>query len=347
MNPFAIVGGEVRLFTVRLKEPFITALGRRDSTTNVELRLRLAGGARGRGEASGSVVYAHQKPARLARVLRRLVSRARGRDTRAVLPLARETWREAGHTPAAACAFECAALDALLKALRIPMAQWFGGALDRVESDCTLSAASAGTAAAAARRAADAGFRVLKVKVGSGGPAADLARVLAAHEAAPRAPIQLDGNQGLTASEARRLVEGCLKRKVRLTLLEQPLPRDLFREAARLKRDLPIPLAADESVRSVEDARRVLDLDAADVLNIKLAKTGIQASLEIMALERSAGKRLMIGCMAETAAGLSPGVHLACGTGAFSFVDLDSDFLLVDEQPRGGWRREGAWLVLG
>ena len=55
----------------------------------------------------------------------------------------------------------------------------------------------------------------------------------------------------------------------------------------------------------------------------------------------------MIGCMQESALGLSMSAHLACGTGAFSFADLDSDCLLEEGQPRGSFTRQGPLLFLG
>ena len=80
---------------------------------------------------------------------------------------------------------------------------------------------------------------------------------------------------------------------------------------------------------------------AARAINIKVAKSGFLRSLEIAAVARAAGLKLMIGCMAETGAGLSSSVHFALGTGFFDFVDLDSDHLLAGPQQRRGWTRRG------
>jgi L-Ala-D/L-Glu epimerase len=348
MNPFQISGGEVRTFTVSLNDPFITALGRKDATTNVSVRVDTRGGASGVGEASSSLAMASHTPRRLTQALSRLLRRFSGADVRRLVPFASGIWRAAGDTPAAAAAFECAALDAMLQTLRMPMHLWFGGALERIESDFTLSAGPPLKSAQAARRAARAGFRKFKVKVGRGGLREDLGRALAADRCGRRRDrrpeLLLDGNQGLDARGALRLVESCLKEGLRVALLEQPLPRTDLRGMARLRRDCPVPIAADESVRSPEDALRVLDMDAADVLNIKVAKSGLRGSLAILALAQAARKDLMIGCMAETAQGLSPSVHLACGTGAFRHVDLDSDVLLGPGQPPGRFRRAGPFL---
>jgi hypothetical protein len=42
--------------------------------------------------------------------------------------------------------------------------------------------------------------------------------------------------------------------------------------------------------------------------------------------------------------GLAASVHLACGTGVFEWVDLDSVFLLEAKPPRGGFKIRGAQL---
>ncbi len=350
MNPFEIVGGEIRSIHIPLKTPFVTALGRKTSTKNIQIRLRLKGGAQGFGEASGSVVMAHQSPARLKRSLGAMLRRFRGRSVDRLGPLVRDIWKGYGRTTPAAAAFECAATEALAAGLGIRLSEWFGGSRTRIESDATLSADSAGRTCAAARRAARDGFSTLKVKVGRGGPKADLERVRIAdregRRRGKRPRIILDGNQKLTAAAALKLVEACLKSGIRVILVEQPVAREMIKDLALITKRSPVPVAADESVRSAADALRLIDAGAADVFNVKVAKTGLQESLNIIALARAAGKGLMIGCMQESALGLSASVHLACGTGAFDFVDLDSDYLLSSSQPRGSFRRDGAMLSL-
>ena len=223
------------------------------------------------------------------------------------------------------------------------MLDWFGGAKRELETDLTLSAASPPVAGAAAARASAEGFRFLKLKVGTG-PAQDIRRALAVRDSAPGAKLILDGNQGLDASQALRLAEQCAKRGLRVVLFEQPLQRDDLQGMAWLRRRSPFPIAADESVRSAREAFQVLDREAADVINVKIAKTGLQESLEIVSLAKAAGKRLMIGCMRESLRGLAASAHLACGTGAFDFVDLDSDHLLAGAAPTAEFVRSGPIL---
>lgn len=332
----------------RLRRPFITALGRRESTVNAAILLRLSGGAQGYGEASTSIAQKHLTPAALRRALGALALRARGRDVRDWRALVEEAWTRHGKLSPAVAAFEAALLSALAAEAGVSLAGWHGGAKRRLETDVTISASEeTGETRAAASEAAAAGFRVLKVKVG-GGLAADLARVAAVRAAAPKARLLLDGNQGFTPASALRFVAAVLKTGAAVELFEQPTPKADLAGLAFVARRCPVPVAADESAATPADAARAADAGVS-AINIKLAKSGVSRSLEIAAVARAAGLPLMIGCMAETARGLAASVHLALGTGFFTWCDLDSDVLLVpDEENRrlSGWTRRGRFAVL-
>lgn len=347
MNPFAIASFSIARRKILLKVPFITALGRKDWTENVQIGISLRSGVLGSGEASGSVVNAQQSPAHLAAVLRRLAGPLKGRDARALAALTRDIWRQGAATPSAAAALECALTDAVRRALGLGWNAWFGGGLKKIATDLTLSAAPPAETRAAAQRAAAEGFTCLKIKVGTGA-SRDLARAVAAdaagRHAGRRPTLILDGNQRLGRAGALSLTEACLARGLRVVLLEQPVPAADLSGLAWVTRRSPVPVAADESVQGPQDARRVLESGAASVVNIKTAKMGLLGALETIAVARSAGARLMIGCMQESSLGLSASVGLALGTGAFSFIDLDSDWLLEAAQPAGCFERDGPWL---
>ncbi|MBI4386004.1 MAG: hypothetical protein HY551_01350 [Elusimicrobia bacterium] len=354
-GPLKITDGDISIFTVALRRPFITALGRKSKTRNVAVRIRLRNGMEGYGEASGSVVNSRLKPEALARTLRVQLGRALGKDIREFRLLADEAWSPKGRAPApAAAAFECALTDAFSKSIGLSLREWFGGAVRNIETDITISASPALDAKEAAAQALEEGFRQFKIKIGTG-PNQDAQRIEAVWEAirtargagrggaasARDALILLDGNQRMTPAQALRLLDRCHRRGIPIALIEQPFPREDLAQMAWFRKRSAVPVAADESVQTPQDALRLLDSEAADVLNVKVAKTGIERSLQIIALAQAARKRLMIGCMQETAAGLSASVHLACGTGAFEFADLDSDRLLAPDQPAGDFRREG------
>src|SRR5205085_9989518 len=79
-----------------------------------------------------------------------------------------------------------------------------------------------------------------------------------------------------------------------------------------------------------EDALRIVKETRIQGINVKLMKSGISGALDIIAIAKAGGRRLMIGCMLETRRGINASLAVACGTGVFDFVDLDSHLLLSE-----------------
>jgi L-alanine-DL-glutamate epimerase-like enolase superfamily enzyme len=232
---------------------------------------------------------------------------------------------------------ECALLDAYTRAQGRPLAQFFGKNTGIVETDLTLSVAIPDRLHKAARAAARKGFRKLKVKLAGDSAAKDAERLQAVHRACPSATLVADGNQGLNLSQALQLMQILDKSHIRLAFLEQPFPRHDLRSMRLFRARCHVPLFADESVRTPADALRLFESEAADGVNIKVAKSGLLGAMDIIHIAQRFHKRLAIGCMEESKVGLAASVHLACGTGLFEWVDLDSVFLLEKSTVRGGF----------
>ena len=108
---------------------------------------------------------------------------------------------------------------------------------------------------------------------------------------------------------------------------------------------MSVPVFADESARDVPSVLQLLQEDAVDGVNVKLMKSGLAGALQIMALCRAAGKKLMLGCMLESSLGIAAAAQIAGGTGAFDFLDLDSHRLLAPIPGlSGGFTAEGDTL---
>lgn len=93
---------------------------------------------------------------------------------------------------------------------------------------------------------------------------------------------------------------------------------------------LRVPIVADESVFTAEDATTVAAMEAAYVINVKIQKSGIIDALDIIGIADAHGLDLMIGMMRESSIGVAAGAHLVAGTGKFSFVDLDGYFSITN-----------------
>ncbi len=327
-----------------LRQPFVTALGEKWESRNLLVAVRLSNGTTGYGEASASLAWPEETQGSMVKALRPLIPTLMGQPISSFRRRLHRLWQQAGEQPAAASALECALIDAYTRAAGLPLWRWLGGRRRSVTTGITISAWEPEVAARFARRVARAGFRRLKVKVTGRDIDQDLRRLVAVHRVAPRAALWMDGNQGFSALEAIRFCLFLRQQRLPVRLFEQPVPRSDPEGLRRVEMEGLIPVAADESARTVEETLRLLRRRWVSVINVKLAKCGLMGAIQIIGRARAAQRTLMIGCMAESAIGLSHSVALACGSGAFNFVDLDSHLLVVSPRCRPGFSARGARL---
>lgn len=256
--------------------------------------------------------------------------------------------KELSHAPAARAGVEMAIFDAWSKASGVSLWRHFGAAAESVDTDITIPITSADAAGVLARDAIAAGFKALKIKVGScDGPDADLDRVRAVVDAAPHARLRIDANQAFSPTAAIDFTHRLAATGAIIELIEQPVPRTDIDGLKSVRDAIDYPVFADEAACSPNDVRKLIARDAVDGVNIKLMKSGITGALEIIELCRDAGKKLMIGCMLETELGIAAAAQFTAGTGAFDHVDLDSHRLLSPvPQIRGGLGHDGEKLIV-
>ena len=98
-----------------------------------------------------------------------------------------------------------------------------------------------------------------------------------------------------------------------------------------------VPVLADESVFSPEDALRIMQMRAADLVNIKLMKCGgLYNALKIASAAEVYGVECMIGCMLEAKIAVNAAVELACAKKIITKVDLDGPVLCSVDPIQGG-----------
>ena len=139
------------------------------------------------------------------------------------------------------------------------------------------------------------------------------------------APFYVDGNCGWELFRLLPVLDELAALGV--SLIEQPFPRAAWDDARILKRYSPIPVIADESITSRADLDSCTE--AFHGINVKPMKAGgITPSLALLRAARERGLITMLGCMPESAAGVSATAHL--GTLA-DHLDVDVvDLLAVD-----------------
>jgi L-Ala-D/L-Glu epimerase len=327
-----------------LKRPFITAAGQKTETHNVQVCVRLENGICGFSEASSSIAMPKESQDNMQMALKHMIPELRGHPIENFKELVATAWRLETIHPTAAAAMECAILDAYTRSTKQSLAKFFGGKGTKVETDLTLSLGEPNDLFKQAKAAVKKGFKRLKIKVAGNVPALDAARLAAVHKAAPQATLVADGNQGFQLSQATEFVHLIRRAQVPIAFLEQPFPKHDLKSMRLLRQRLHISIYADEAVLSASDAARVFEAEAADGIIIKVAKSGLLGALDIIHLAQRFKKTLGIGCMEESKLGLAASVHLACGTGAFEWIDLDSVFLLNEPPSRGGFQMKGPQL---
>jgi L-Ala-D/L-Glu epimerase len=329
---------------IRMTDPFVVATGARTMAENVFVRVTLTNGTMGYGEAAPFPEVGGETRESCLTVLHQLCKAVLGSSSSGYKEMGLRLSEEARSHPAARCGLETAVIDAYCRASNISMWRFWGGADVRArETDITIPITDLDKTVALARGWYAQGFRLFKMKVGKDAES-DIQRLEAVHRALPGISFIGDGNQGFSRQDCLTFAQGVKKFGGTMVLLEQPVVRDDLDSMAAIRRETGIPIAADESVRSLADAREVVSQGAADYINIKIMKTGIAESVEIASFAKASGLKLMIGGMVETRIAMGASFSLVLGLGGFDVLDLDTPLLLTSDPITGGYRYEGSHL---
>lgn len=179
-------------------------------------------------------------------------------------------------------------------------------------------------------------FRMLKVKVGLPGDRENIRAV----RQVTSLPLAVDANQGWKDPAFALDMVHWLKEQG-VVLVEQPLPKEDIDGMAWLAERSPLPIIADESVKRLDDVRRIAG--ACHGINIKLMKsTGMREAWKMLNLARALGLKVMVGCMTETSCAVSAAAQLSP---AADYADLDGNLLIANDRFRGVLVEDGR-LVL-
>lgn len=213
----------------------------------------------------------------------------------------------------ARCGIEMALFDALARARKIGICEMLGGPVQRelaLVGGIGIDAPEAMAAQAASMVAA--GYRAIKMKVGTANIHDDLLRVRTVRAAIGDAvPIRVDANACYAPTNAMAMARGLADLGVEH--FEQPVAAENIEAMARLTRSGTVPILADESVHTAVDALRVITAGAADAVKIKISKVGgfIEAR-KIIDVAEAAGMKTVIGNGMGSSIEAASELHLAC-----------------------------------
>ncbi|MEG0803367.1 MAG: dipeptide epimerase [Pygmaiobacter sp.] len=333
---------EIKLGTlsVPLRVPFKTALRTVTSVEDVVVELHTDTGAIGYGEAPPTGAVTGDTTGAILGALREHLGKAVvGRDVDDFEDLMKALNGCIVKNTSAKAAMDMALWDLYGQRYGVPVYKLLGGSRKKLITDITISVNDPEEMARDARAAVARGYETLKIKVGSN-PELDVARLFAVRSAIGTAPcIRIDANQGWTPKQAVRLLGQIEDKGIAIEFVEQPVKAHDFAGMKYVTEHSPVPVLADESVFSPEDALTIMQMGAADLINIKLMKCGgIYNALKIVSAAEIYGVECMIGCMLEAKVSVNAAVHLACAKQIITKIDLDGPVLCSEDPVLGGAR---------
>lgn len=344
----SITAVRTRRISAPLHTPFVTALRRATAVETLLVEVVDADGRSGFGEApqvwavTGASLAGSQ-----ACVEEMMAPLLVGRDPDDLAARCRDVARAVVGNEAAKMAVEIALHDLAARRLDIPLVRLLGGTNLTVPTDVTLSAGEPGALAVTAKQRLSEGFTVLKLKVGTDA-AGDLARIRAVCDVLePGLRLRLDANQGWTPRDALNIINRIAALELPVELVEQPVARHDLDGLAWVSARADLPIMADESVFGVRDLVEVIRRRAADLVNVKLAKSGgLTTARTLLELATAHGLGTCVGSMMEGPVGIGAAASLVAAHPTTVVSDLDAAWWLAESPVTGGIRYDGATVVL-
>ncbi|MDQ1813501.1 enolase C-terminal domain-like protein [Massilia sp. CCM 9210] len=314
--PLTIVRVEAWKVRMPYGAPMQSSRGRLEVGEKVLLRLTALDGTVGLGEAS--IIFpardgecADSVFRRLAEVSGPLLLGQDGARIVTILQTLAGLSSERHAFPTSLCAIDLALHDLKARHLGIPVADLLGGATrERFALSRSMAMPDERTAVQSACTLAEMGYRLLTLK-GSADWRHDIRMARAVQRAVGAGVrIEIDPNQAWHC-KAALAVDAALQ-ECELECIEQPCAWWDIEAMQLITERAHAPIAADESVLSPADAMRVVRARAADIITVKLAKSGgLRASSAIVAIAEAGGLQCNLGSKHTLGVGSAALLHFA------------------------------------
>jgi L-alanine-DL-glutamate epimerase-like enolase superfamily enzyme len=327
----------IDIFPIRLRlhEPFVVSYATQYDIPTVLLRITTADGQTGWGEATPDPnVTGETWHSTIAILEHDLAPAVIGLDARDREGVVRVMNARVAAVPAAKAAIDIAVHDLVAKAAGLPLWALLGGrSKPHLTISRVVSIKSPEEMAADAQRHVRDGFETVKLKVGDAANwRLDVARVAAVREAiGPEIGIKIDVNQGwktpgIAIPAIRRVLAS------NPDYIEQPVDQHDIAALAEVRRATGAPIMADEAVHGVREMARIVELRAADLVNIKLMKTGgLINAMRVNAIADAAGIVGQVGTMVESSIASAAGLHFAMAHANIKTVEMGGPLMIADD----------------
>lgn len=324
--------------SVPLKTPFKTALRTVSSVEDIIVEIHTDTGNIGYGEAPPTgVITGDTKGSIIGAINEHIKKSIIGMDIENLEEIMIKLDKSMVKNTSAKAAIDIALYDLFGQLYKAPLYKLLGGYRKEIITDVTISVNDPEEMAKDSLDAIKRGFKTLKIKVGKD-PLIDIKRMKAVRGAIGYdVKLRIDANQGWKPKEAVKALRKMEDEGLDIEFVEQPVAAHDIEGLKFVTDNVSIPVLADESVFSPEDALNILQRRAADFINIKLMKTGgIHNALKICSAAEIYGVECMIGCMLEAKVSVNAAVHLAAAKSIITKIDLDGPVLCSEDPVEGG-----------
>ena len=327
------------MLRVPLKTPFKTALRTVNAVEDIVVMIDTDGGETGYGGAPATAVITGDTHGSIIEAIRVFIRpRLIGEDIANLNRITQLIQGALERNFSAKAAVEIAVYDLFGQLYKAPLYKMLGGGDPVISTDITISVDYIDKMVFDSVAAVERGFHSLKIKVGKD-IGIDIERVKAIYTAVEgRASLRLDVNQGWTAKQAVHALQKLEDAGVRLELVEQPVKAHDLEGMKYLTDRVHTPIMADESVFGPLQVIELIKMRAADIINIKLMKTGgLSNAIRIADICALYDVECMIGCMIESSISVAAAVHLAVAkSNVITKIDLDGPSLCQFNPVDGG-----------
>ncbi|ALS99125.1 dipeptide epimerase [Lacimicrobium alkaliphilum] len=337
------------MLRVPLNTPFKTALRTVDSIEDVVVIIETDTGHIGYGEAPATAVITGDTHGSIIEAIKTMIKpKLIGEEIENLNRITHLIQGSIVKNYSAKAAVEIAVYDLFAQLYKAPLYKILGGGEPTLSTDITISVDYIDKMVQDSIEAVNKGFETLKIKVGKD-IGVDIERVKAIYAAVEgKALLRLDANQGWTAKEAVYALTRLEDAGVRLELVEQPVKGHDLEGMKYITERVHTPVMADESTFGPKEVIELIRMRAADIINIKLMKTGgISNAIRIADIAETYDIQCMIGCMLETSISVSAAVHLAVAKShVITKVDLDGPSLCAFDPVTGSVKFKGSDIII-
>lgn len=307
---------KIEIYPIKLPliKPFVIAYDSYPDMPSIILKVETDTGLIGYGESvPDEHVTGESFHSTIALLKHNLIPKIIGQDPFNIEKIHQTMDKTVKYAPAAKAAIDIACYDLMGKATNQPLYNLIGGQYwDHLEIPHVLSIGEPKEMAYEAMQAVRKGFTTVKVKVGDKDLCKNIKRIATIRQAVGRKiKLRIDANQGWINSANALMVlkeiEDCT-----IDWIEQPILADDIKGHARIRKQITIPVMIDEGLHGDKEMLEIINLEAADMINIKLMKCGgIYPALKLVHQAKMANIQCQIGSMVESCIATLAGAHLS------------------------------------